>query len=319
MKAVTDSSPDATPRPLPQPEQPAGEAQRREPTLPAAIRSPATPATAASTAEILATAAQIRALTEDIPPRTPEPAAAEPAAAEPAAPEPTAAEAVRRPVAARRDGFPVWPERGAPPVPDAKPKPPVIVGNAAWPAPYPRAGRLSRLDQPSHRSRWGTAKQPRHPAVGLAALVALALLAAFFGWVSADSFWLAVGHAEGGTATVTRCAGSGLGARCVGTFKASDFSRERVALSALPRQARHPGAAVPARMVSESGRIAYSGNPAALHIRWMLDFALILLCGAGIGWATGAGRVDQRARTAGYAASVSAPVLLLVGMLIYSW
>jgi hypothetical protein len=73
-------------------------------------------------------------------------------------------------------------------------------------------------------------------------------------------------------------------------------------------------------MVSAGGRIAYAGNPAALHLRWVLGITLVVLCGLGIGWVTGAGRLaDRRARTAGYATSVAAPLLLLIGMLIVSW
>jgi hypothetical protein len=170
------------------------------------------------------------------------------------------------------------------------------------------------------RPWWRGSAEQRRPAAGLTGLLVLALLAAFFGWVSADPFWLAVGHAETGTAIVTRCAGSGLGARCVGTFTAPDFHRDRVALSALPPGAHHKGVRLPARMVSAGGRIAYAGNPTALHLRWLLGMALVVLCGFGIGWVTGAGRLaDHRARVAGYAASVAAPLLLLIGMLIVSW
>jgi hypothetical protein len=169
-------------------------------------------------------------------------------------------------------------------------------------------------------SLWHGPKRQRRPAVGLAGLLLFALLAAFFAWASADPFWLAMGHGERGTATVTECAGSGLGARCVGIFKAPDFGRDRVALSALPRKAQRPGVRVSARMVSRTGRIAYAGGTAALHMRWLLGVLLVLSCGFGVGWATGAGRLaDRRSRTAGYAASVAAPFLLLVGMLVVSW
>jgi hypothetical protein len=283
MMAVTDSAPDATPRPLPGPERPDG-------GRPAGV-----------------------------PPEPPSAAPAEtPSASAPGT-------RTKMPVASRRDGFPVWPQVGVPPATPAARKP-VTVGDAAWLVAPLRAGRLSladRLllaDRSWARSLWHRPRRPRPPAVGLGGLVLFALLAAFFAWVSADPFWLAVGHAERGTATVTRCAGSGLSARCVGSFTAPAFSRDRVALSALPRKAARPGVTVPARMVTRSGRIAYAGGPVALHARWLLGFLLVASCGFGVGWATGAGRLaDPRARTAGYAASVAAPVLLLIGMLIVSW
>jgi hypothetical protein len=56
-------------------------------------------------------------------------------------------------------------------------------------------------------------REPRHPAVGLAALVTFALLAGFFSWVSAEPFWLALGHSRAGTATVSSCTGTGIGSR----------------------------------------------------------------------------------------------------------
>jgi len=61
---------------------------------------------------------------------------------------------------------------------------------------------------------------PRHPVVGLAGLLTLTLLTSFFAWVTAEPLWLAVGHGERGTATVSSCTGSGIGLRCRGTFVA---------------------------------------------------------------------------------------------------
>ncbi len=222
-------------------------------------------------------------------------------------------------VPAREDGFPLWPDAGQAPTPAAEPKPPA--GSAPWPAPQLRPGQLASSRRPPIRiSRRRATGRLRPPAFGLALLLLFALLSGFFGWVSADPFWLSVGHAETGTARVTKCAGSGLGARCVGTFTGPRFSRERVALSALPRGSHRPGVTVPARMVSSKGRIAYVGNPAALHIRWVLGFVLVALCGVGIVWATGAGRLSpKRARMGGYATSIGAPLLLLIGMLVATW
>jgi hypothetical protein len=223
------------------------------------------------------------------------------------------------PVPAREDGFPLWPDAGQAPAPAAEPKPPA--GSAPWPAPQLRPGQMASSRRPPVRiGRRATRQQLRPPALGLALLLLFALLSGFFGWVSADPFWLSVGHAETGTARVTKCAGSGLGARCVGTFTGARFSRDRVALGALPPASHRPGVTVPARMVSSKGRIAYVGNPAALHIRWVLGFVLVALCGVGIAWATGAGRLSpKQARLGGYATSIGAPLLLLIGTLVATW
>ena len=145
------------------------------------------------------------------------------------------------PVAARGDGFPVWPQGGYPPVPPGVAESPMARDDVAWPAAPLRVGRPSPADPSTAQPRTPAVKQPRRPAVGLAALLVFALLGGFFGWVSADPFWLSVGHAERGTATVSRCAGSGLTARCVGTFRSPSFARDRVAITALPRQAQRPG------------------------------------------------------------------------------
>jgi hypothetical protein len=224
-------------------------------------------------------------------------------------------------------GFPLWPEGQAPvgapaeraPVAETAPR----GGDGAWQASQlqvMRGGRRTTvkptLPPPPRRAT----RKPRSPVLGLAALLLLSLLAGFFGWVSADPFWLAVGHARPGTATVTTCAGTGLQARCVGTFAGSSFSRDRVAVSALPPEAQRPGVTVAARMVSAQGRIAYAGRPAALHVRWILGMALVLLCGLGIGWATGAGRLaSRRARLIGYVMSVAGPLVLFAGVLAVSW
>jgi hypothetical protein len=222
-------------------------------------------------------------------------------------------------VTTREDGFPLWPDNDEPDV--AIEGKPVVAGNEAWPTPQMRPGRRpAGAGQGPARPPRRPLKGSRPPALGLGTLLLLALLSGFFGWVRADPFWLALGHAEKGTATVTRCTGKGIGARCVGTFQAAHISRDRVALSALPNDAKRPGATVPARMVSAGGRIAYAGRPAALHIRWVLGTVLVLLCGVGIAWATGAGRLARRkARMAAYATSMAAPLLLLAGLLIAAW
>jgi hypothetical protein len=193
---------------------------------------------------------------------------------------------------------------------------------SAWPIPEPR-DRLTALPgpgdalrgiPPTHRSR-----PPRHPMAGLISLVALGLIAAFFAWVSAEPFWLAVGHGDPGTATVTRCTGSGVAQRCHGSFSATDgsFTVPRVTLLGVDGDVRAGGVPAPARMVGADSRQAYVGAAGPLiHLRWTLGFLLVLLCGYGIAGLTGAHRLETgRARRAAVLVSLAGPVLLLVGFL----
>jgi hypothetical protein len=159
----------------------------------------------------------------------------------------------------------------------------------------------------------------RKPAPALLALVALALVATFFAWVSAEPFWLAVGHGDRGYATTTACDGSGVTQRCAGRFDAADgsFAVTRVGLLGVAGDTRARGAVAPARMVSASSRMAYLGNTGVLvHLRWVLGFALVLICGYGIARLTGARRLDDpRARRLVMLTSLLAPVILLAGFL----
>jgi hypothetical protein len=155
--------------------------------------------------------------------------------------------------------------------------------------------------------------------VGLVALVVLALLAAFFAWVSAEPLWLAVGHGERGTATVSRCTGSGVEQRCVGRFTASGgaFTADDVALLGVGDRQRREGTAMSARMVGPDSHRAYVGDTGTmLHLRWAVGLALVLSCGLGIALATGARRLEgRRARRGAVFASVAAPLLLVVAFL----
>ncbi|HET6532242.1 MAG TPA: hypothetical protein VFH03_16775 [Actinoplanes sp.] len=165
----------------------------------------------------------------------------------------------------------------------------------------------------------GEARSPRRPLPGLVALVALALIAAFFSWVSAEPFWLAAGHGDRGTATVGHCAGSGLTQRCTGGFAAGDgsFTVQRVALLGVGPDSRATGSTVPARMVSPDSRQAYVGEPGwMLHLRWVLGFILVLMCGYGVAGMTGARRLETAsARRSAVLISVAGPVALLLGFL----
>jgi hypothetical protein len=167
-----------------------------------------------------------------------------------------------------------------------------------------------------HRRR--SAQQRRHPVVGLLALIVLGLLATFFAWVSAEPLWLAVGHGTKGTATVIHCTGAGLDQRCHASFAAAGgaFTTDLVDLVGAPSRQRVDGTQVAAQMVSPYGRLAYAADTSALTLRWALGLALILLCGLGIAFATGAHKLpDRRSRRYAGLASLTGPLLLLFAML----
>jgi hypothetical protein len=213
---------------------------------------------------------------------------------EPVEPEPEPAE-----VTAPARGRPAVRSRAARPI------------HQPQPVPRPRATRPTR-DQ----RRLRAAPLSRRPALGLAALLLLALLATFFAWSSAEPLWLSLGHGTPGTATVADCRVRGIPQRCA-DFAAADgsFLAERVAL--LGTGPLPPGTTVPARMVSATGTAAYAGS--ALP-RWVPDLLGVLLCGLGIAWLTGAYRLPGvRARLAALALSLAGPILLTVGLLAATW
>jgi hypothetical protein len=154
----------------------------------------------------------------------------------------------------------------------------------------------------------------RRPVVGLVALVVFGLVALFFGWVSADPFWLAVGRGTDGTVTVTRC-DSG---QCVGRFTTERFAAEGVTLSGVSPTERDPGATVPGRMLASDRTWAYAGPAWGLHLRWALGLAVVLLSGVGVALATGTRflrPLGRRAATGARLLAVAGPLLLFAGML----
>jgi hypothetical protein len=153
----------------------------------------------------------------------------------------------------------------------------------------------------------GGLRRSRRPAVGLVALVVLGFVAAFFGWVSADPFWLGTGQGATGTVTVARCDGG----RCEGQFAGTAFSAEGVLLSGISPADRHSGATVPARMLASDRDWAYAGPAWGLHLRWALGLVVVVLCGLALGAATGA----RFLRPLGRRASVGARLLALAGPL----
>jgi hypothetical protein len=163
-------------------------------------------------------------------------------------------------------------------------------------------------------------RSPRRAAPGLLGLIALGLIAAFFSWVSAEPFWLAVGHGDRGTATVAQCVGSGVTQRCTGSFTAADgrYGVRTVRLLGVDPAARTPGSTRAARMVDSHSRQAYVGDTGLLlHLRWVLGFVLVLLCGLGIAGLTGTRQLETvRARRTALVMSLAGPLILLAGFLL---
>ncbi|GGN16208.1 hypothetical protein FHR83_004847 [Actinoplanes campanulatus] len=183
----------------------------------------------------------------------------------------------------------------------------------------------ARNDAARADHRPGRRRRPadHNPLSALFALVLLSLVAAFFGWVSAEPFWLAVGHGDRGYATTTHCRGDGLAQRCAGRFASLDghYSVSRVTLLGISGAGRQTGAVSSARMVSPDSDQAYAAPAGALmHLRWGLGFLLVAICGYGIAEATGARRLPSRpTRRSALIASFLGPFLLLSGFLVAAY
>jgi hypothetical protein len=162
---------------------------------------------------------------------------------------------------------------------------------------------------------------PRRPVFGIPALIVLGLVAAFVAWVSAEPMWLAVGHGERGTATATQCSLEGVPYECV-TFTAASgrYVAEDVTLVGTEHRSLQPGTSVSAEMVSPRSSRAYAADDTAHHLRSGIGLALILLCGLGIAWATGATRLEPpTTRRPAFLACLGAPLLLTLGFLAATW
>ncbi|MFG1839045.1 hypothetical protein ACGFH8_11490 [Micromonospora sp. NPDC049175] len=185
--------------------------------------------------------------------------------------------------------------------------------------PSPERDRGSRAAGRRVPSR---AVPPPDPLPGLAALVALALVTAFFAWVSAGPFWLAVGHARAGTVVIAECTGSGLTQRCRGIFTAQDgrFVAHGVRVSGVPAGADATGTPLPARMTGPDGGTAYADTGVVQHLRWLPGLLVVLGCVAGIVRWTGSARLPgRRHRRWAVAVAVTGPVLITVGFLAAAW
>jgi hypothetical protein len=160
------------------------------------------------------------------------------------------------------------------------------------PAPPPRAKR----------------KAPVSLLVALPAVVLFALLSAFFSWVVAEPLWLAVGHSSSGTATVSKCIGSGISQRCIG-----ELNGTRVTLLGVTENLSATGSKIEVRRVGEHSTRAYAGG---LFLRWFAGLIMVLACGGGIALVTGTHRMSHRRdRLAALTTSLAAPFLVTIGFL----
>ncbi|SCL55761.1 hypothetical protein GA0070606_2494 [Micromonospora citrea] len=166
------------------------------------------------------------------------------------------------------------------------------------------------------------APHPPDPLPGLAVLLALSLVAAFFSWVSAGPFWLAVGHATRGTVVIVDCDGGGLTQRCRGNFFAAEGSwiAHGVRVSGVAAERTATGASLPARMTGPDGGTAYADTGAVGHLRWLLGLLVVLGCCAGIARWTGSTRLaDPRLRRWAVAGAVAGPLAITLGFLVAAW
>ncbi|MER7888408.1 hypothetical protein ABTX15_01100 [Micromonospora sp. NPDC094482] len=172
------------------------------------------------------------------------------------------------------------------------------------------------------RRRTRAATHPPDPLRGLAVLLALSLLAAFFAWVSAGPLWVAVGHTTSGTVVIGDCTGGGLTQRCRGIFaaEAGRFVAHGVRVSGVPAERTETGTTLPARMTGPHGGTAYVDTGIARHLRWVLGLLAVAGCGAGIARWTGSTMLTgRRARRWAIGISFAGPGLITLGFLIAAW
>ncbi|MFI6264590.1 hypothetical protein [Micromonospora sp. NPDC051006] len=172
------------------------------------------------------------------------------------------------------------------------------------------------------RRRTRAAIHPPDPLRGLAVLLALSLLAAFFAWVSAGPLWVAVGHSTSGTVVIGDCTGGGLTQRCRGIFaaEAGRFVAHGVRVSGVPAERTATGTTLPARMTGPHGGTAYVDTGIARHLRWVLGLLAVAGCGAGIARWTGSTMLTgRRARRWAIGVSFAGPGLIALGFLVAAW
>jgi hypothetical protein len=170
------------------------------------------------------------------------------------------------------------------------------------------------LVAPARTTRVLTPKRPRSPWLAMPALVLLMLLAAFLGWVSAEPFWLSVGHGASGTVTVRTN-----GSVCWGSFTSAEFTVSTVEIAGLAGGGCRPGSAHPARMVSAGATGAYVASDRGLLLRWGVGFAAVLACGFALAWVLGAYRFSGWRRLIATAASLGTPYAVVAAFVIAAY
>jgi hypothetical protein len=183
------------------------------------------------------------------------------------------------------------------------------------PAPAPRSPATGRR-------RAGRTTALPDPLPGLTMLVLLSLVTAFFAWVSAGPFWLAVGHGRDGTVVIDTCTGGGLNQRCRGIFTADGgrFLAHGVRVSGVPAGGGAPGTTHQARMTGPDGSTAYADTGAGRHLRWLPGLVVVLGCAAGIVRWTGSARLPgRRHRRWAVSAALAGPALITLGFLAVAW
>jgi len=149
-------------------------------------------------------------------------------------------------------------------------------------------------------------------ALALPFLLLLALAGAFFAWVSAEPFWLSVGHGEAGTAVVVASANG-----CRATFVGPTATKSTVELAGA--SSCTVGASMPARMVSSSADRAYVVGGPGLVLRWAIGYALVALCGLLVACVIGIRPHRGWPRVAAVTTSLGAPLVVAAAILAFAY
>jgi hypothetical protein len=185
---------------------------------------------------------------------------------------------------------------------------PVLDEDDPAPRPFDATPRVTRHAPTPRTPRSDVDSVIRRPWLALPVLLLLALAGAFFAWVSAEPFWLSVGHGEAGTAVVVASANG-----CRATFAGATFTRSTVELAGTSRCT--VGASMPARMVSSrAGRAFVIGGP-GLRLRWAIGSALVVLCGLLVACVIGIRPYRGWPRAGAMATGVGAPLAVAAALL----
>ncbi|MGH8793236.1 MAG: hypothetical protein ACRDXX_11390 [Stackebrandtia sp.] len=198
------------------------------------------------------------------------------------------------------------PGRAAAPPPSHEPAEPAY---SAIQAMWDRVNTVRRYEPAPARWEPPRLVEPRSKWVAFPGLVLLALAAAFFCWASAEPFWLSTGHGVSGTVSVTTCDSGGLSQRCLGQFTPAGGGDTMFGVRvAGDPEVERDGAQLDGQVVSERAGTAYVADDAGLRLRAAAGLAMVLACGLGVAFVTGAWRWRGRDRLAAVSLSLGAPV-----------